>query len=604
MPQNRQGSSKFSNTGMAPSGPTSPTKSGGRDGHAPASPASPASPVSPAHRTSRTSLAPTAASPIPAQRTGGLESGTRHADRSARHGSSFEARFGRVILQHGIAAIPSALFHYQGEIGLKAQHVWFISYILSHKWDEDLPYPSLSNMARYAGVTLRNIQFIKSDLCHAGMLEVTERYTGKGGRDSNAYDFSGLFAHLEELISYDNNAPNKIGADPPAPGTPGDNTYAATASTSAGQGEPDSSFVARFGRVIAGRGVAAVPRAIFTHQKALGLTPQQIWFVSYIFSFQWSTPLPYPSINKMSQHTGYSRAHLHTIKAELVAAGYLRLVHRTNDQGGQDSNAYDFSGLLDAIRSQLQPDPPLTETLARPEHEPEPESPRGRHLFSQRRGQVGAQQRNSSRLARTPYEAEQTGVYEAQHTAPHERGHIGVYESEQMPAYEVGQIPLYEGWQLRPVHAGSYTATNVRGRGTMKGRGHESEAIQKETNDKKDDSNQPALLNKVERKEPEAAAKSARKTEPLPYSPYMAAVITDFSDELGDSEHAVSNVTQALRIFGSSGLDEQTFSELLFQARKLVRTYHGRNGVSGINNKIAYFFVVLRDLVKNAVPDV
>jgi hypothetical protein len=65
-----------------------------------------------------------------------------------------------VILQHGIAAIPAAIFHYQGEIGLKAQHVWFIAYILSHKWDEDLPYPSLSNMARCSGTTLRNIQFI------------------------------------------------------------------------------------------------------------------------------------------------------------------------------------------------------------------------------------------------------------------------------------------------------------------------------------------------------------------------------------------------------------------------------------------------------------
>ena len=56
--------------------------------------------------------------------------------------------------------------------------------------------------------------------------------------------------------------------------------------------------------------MAAVPKAIFTHQKALGLTSQQVWFISYIFSFQWSTALPYPSINKMVQHTGYSRAHL------------------------------------------------------------------------------------------------------------------------------------------------------------------------------------------------------------------------------------------------------------------------------------------------------
>ena len=73
----------------------------------------------------------------------------------ARPGSSFAARFGRVILAHGIAAIPSALYHYQGRMKLKIQHVWFVSYILSHKWDEDLPYPSLKKMNRSTGVDLR-----------------------------------------------------------------------------------------------------------------------------------------------------------------------------------------------------------------------------------------------------------------------------------------------------------------------------------------------------------------------------------------------------------------------------------------------------------------
>ena len=81
----------------------------------------------------------------------------------------------------------------------------------------------------------------------------------------------------------------------------------------------DPSFVARYGRVITRRGVAAVPRAIFTHQAELTLTPQQVWFITYIFSFQWDTALPYPSIRKMSSITGYSSVQLHTIKAELVA---------------------------------------------------------------------------------------------------------------------------------------------------------------------------------------------------------------------------------------------------------------------------------------------
>ena len=56
---------------------------------------------------------------------------------------SFLARYGATVLRGGIAAIPTALFTYQARLDLSPQEVWFISYILAHKWDEDLPYPSL-----------------------------------------------------------------------------------------------------------------------------------------------------------------------------------------------------------------------------------------------------------------------------------------------------------------------------------------------------------------------------------------------------------------------------------------------------------------------------
>src|SRR6476620_2498368 len=88
--------------------------------------------------------------------------------RQSRGGSSFAARFGRVILQHGIAAIPSALYHYQGKLQLSAQQVWFVSYVLSHKWDEDLPYPSLKKMAKCTVLSLSQLQRIKNTLCEGG----------------------------------------------------------------------------------------------------------------------------------------------------------------------------------------------------------------------------------------------------------------------------------------------------------------------------------------------------------------------------------------------------------------------------------------------------
>ena len=56
----------------------------------------------------------------------------------------------------------------------------------------------------------------------------------------------------------------------------------------------DPSFVARYGRVLIRRGVATVPWAVYTHQAQLGLSPYHIWFITYIFSFQWDTGFAVP----------------------------------------------------------------------------------------------------------------------------------------------------------------------------------------------------------------------------------------------------------------------------------------------------------------------
>ena len=119
---------------------------------------------------------------------------------STEYGFSFLARYGQTILSGGIAAIPVALFHYQREIDLTPQEIWFISYILAHKWDERLPYPSLVRMAERSGISYRTLHRYKDSLVEKGYLEVISRETESGGQDSNAYDFTGLFIRLEELV--------------------------------------------------------------------------------------------------------------------------------------------------------------------------------------------------------------------------------------------------------------------------------------------------------------------------------------------------------------------------------------------------------------------
>ncbi len=442
-----------------------------------------------------------------------------------KSGSSFAARFGRIILQHGIAALPSALYHYQGKLELSAQQVWLVSYILSHKWDEDLPYPSLKKMAKRTTLSLSQLQRIKNSLCEMGYLTVYPRFNERLGQGTNAYDFAALFDRIETLLGEDPANPNPIRAEV----TPPDMVEL---------NELDSSFVARYGRVIARHGVAAVPHAIFTHQKVLSLTAQQVWFVCYIFSFQWDTALPYPSIRRMSTQTGYSTVQLHNIKSELVEAGYLRLVRRINMEGGQDTNAYDFSGLLEAIRAHLQPDPgPQGSPTDTPTQEPSaPALPRrrGRHVrpatsipdstrltggdSSSLSGEASTQFTRGGRAKLSGGGSSKFAEGGSEEFTARNRNGLSARDSSQLS--EAGSAGLAKpGKRAR---AGGTSSTYARGiaRGL-----HEEETGKVETNDT-DDSNHLSTK-KVDEN-------GSEERTPPPYSPYIAAVITDFSDELND----------------------------------------------------------------------
>jgi len=85
-----------------------------------------------------------------------------------------------------------------------------------------------------------------------------------------------------------------------------------------------------------------------------------------------------------------------------------------------------------------------------------------------------------------------------------------------------------------------------------------------------------------------------------PYSAYIAGIIKDHSTELGDSIHWPANVTQALRLWQASSLDEHTFVAQLHEARRVVRAYQGKQGTGTIAHKMAYYFTVLRDLTGQA----
>ena len=87
---------------------------------------------------------------------------------------SFLARYGAAILSGGVASIPTALYRYQRDLHLTPQLVWFISAILAHKWDADLPYPSLRRMAEETGISQQMLHTYKKKLVEDGLLRAID----------------------------------------------------------------------------------------------------------------------------------------------------------------------------------------------------------------------------------------------------------------------------------------------------------------------------------------------------------------------------------------------------------------------------------------------
>jgi len=115
-----------------------------------------------------------------------------------------------------------------------------------------------------------------------------------------------------------------------------------------------SNFTARFGEVIVRSGIASIPDAVFSFQKELGLSVGECWFIAQILRFKWTTELPRPSLRKMAEYTGVSERTLHNYKNSLIEKGYLHVISRTNERGGQIANYYDFTGLFEKIISLLE----------------------------------------------------------------------------------------------------------------------------------------------------------------------------------------------------------------------------------------------------------
>jgi len=98
-----------------------------------------------------------------------------------------------------------------------------------------------------------------------------------------------------------------------------------------------------------------------------------------------------------------------------------------------------------------------------------------------------------------------------------------------------------------------------------------------------------------------ASSRERRRRQPSKATPFIEALITQFSAEFHDEEHTTSNVTRTMRLLKASGLPESDFGTYLYQARGMVKSRGNIEKVAAghapLKNRMPYFFSVVEDLL-------
>lgn len=87
---------------------------------------------------------------------------------------------------------------HEGAKGLSSSEVMLIIHLMSHKWDEEAPYPSQETLATKMDLSDRRIRQLLSGLVDQGFLRVENR-----PYQSNLHHLDPLFEALERLMDED-----------------------------------------------------------------------------------------------------------------------------------------------------------------------------------------------------------------------------------------------------------------------------------------------------------------------------------------------------------------------------------------------------------------
>ncbi len=105
----------------------------------------------------------------------------------------------------------------------------------------------------------------------------------------------------------------------------------------------------KWGKTLMSSGWTAFPSIILEKQHALGLTAMDINIILYLSTHWWEAERkPYPSKKTIAQALGVTPRTIQKRIAALEQLGFVTRQYRPHKIKGNDTNIYDFSGLIEA----------------------------------------------------------------------------------------------------------------------------------------------------------------------------------------------------------------------------------------------------------------
>jgi DNA-binding HxlR family transcriptional regulator len=104
-------------------------------------------------------------------------------------------------------------------------------------------------------------------------------------------------------------------------------------------------------RTLMDAGWTAIPSVILERQKAFGLDAIDVNIILHLASHWWfADALPYPGKKLMAEAMKISTRTVQRRIARMEEAGLIKRIPRRHPKYGQQSNAYDFSGLIEEAK--------------------------------------------------------------------------------------------------------------------------------------------------------------------------------------------------------------------------------------------------------------